>query len=95
MQNRYLKNIYSYEERQNLTVKDMHEQQNLEPINLRLHNRLKKVWNNLTQTNQEIAEKTEILTDNDMPSHLWWPRMGKEAEMEEPDPIFVYEDTRA
>ena len=90
IQNRALHNAVKDTDERNLTTEQLHTKFNLDPINMRLHNRLIKTWNKIQILNEELYDATEQANDINFPDHNWWPRVGRAYVADPPEPMYVY-----
>ena len=89
LQNQALKFIMSNDE-ENMTLQQAHEKYNIDPVNVRLHKRGLKTWTKFVRNEQELAEKSiQLNEDNTTRDHYWWGRIGRIQDQDEPDGIYT------
>ena len=76
VQNRALRNAVRDTDDRNKTTEELHNQFQMEMLNVRLHNRLIKTWNKIQELNEELYDQTELANNNNIRDHNWWPRVG-------------------
>ena len=89
LQNRALKMAVRGTSDQQKTIKDLHEQFNIESINTRLYNRLQKAWNKIKEIDPDLYAESEQTAREGRRDHYWWPSVGKTYNDNPPEPIYV------
>ncbi|MEL7079661.1 MAG: reverse transcriptase domain-containing protein, partial [Cyanobacteria bacterium J06582_2] len=72
VQNQCIKTITrTEEENRNLTMKQLHEKYNMEPLNVRFWNRAKNIWEKLRTTNEDLVQKSTEMNTQPGRDHYW------------------------
>ena len=71
------------------TIQELHEELNIEAMNLRLYNRLIKLWNKVEGKDNEIYTKSMNMNRDDLRDHAWWPRAALKYIDDVPEPVYV------
>ena len=69
-------------------LEEIHELLELEPVNVRLHRRLEKLWEKVENQEEELFQTTIMENLVDAPDHLWWRRASSRINEGEPPPIY-------
>ena len=77
LQNRALKMGVNGTPDQQKTIRELHEQFNVETINLRLYNRLQKSWNKIEELDPDLYAVSGQTAREGGRDHYWWPSVGK------------------
>ena len=85
VQNRALHNAVRNTEDRYKTVEELHNLSQIEPLNVRLYNRLQKTWNKIQELDAELYDHTEMANNNNIRDHSWWPRVGHVYVQDPPD----------
>ena len=72
-----------------LTLEDLNEKFGLEAVNLRLANRLTKLWNKIEIQHLELYQRSTAANNNGLRDHYWWPRAGRVASLDPPEPLYT------
>ena len=89
LQNRALKMAVNGTPDQQKTIRELHEQFNVETINLRLYNRLQKSWNKIEELDPDLYAVSGQTAREGGRDHYWWPSVGKTYDGNPPEPIYV------
>ena len=89
VQNKALRNIHPENTIDNrLSNETIHEDLNMEAINIRLYHLASKIWTKLEEINEQLTqnsiEQNQIRNRKD---HTWWPRLAPYIMGREPNPI--------
>ena len=77
----------------NMTMQEIHENLNIEPINIRLHKLANRAWNRFSQINPNLANKSLDLNNNpNERDHNWWLRIASFVSNPEPSGKYVRTD---
>ena len=76
VQNRALRNAVRDSDDRYNTVEELHNQFQIETLNVRLYNRFIKTWNKIQELDEELYDQTEMANNNDIRDHNWWARIG-------------------
>ena len=90
VQNRALHNAVRNTEDRYKTVEELHNLFQIEPLNIRLYNRLQKTWNKIQELDVELCDQTEVANNNNIRDHSWWPRVGHAYVQDPPDPMYTH-----
>ena len=90
VQNRALPNAVRNTEDRYKTVEELHNLFQIEPLNVRLYNRLQKTWNKIQELDVELYDQTEMTNNNNIRDHSWWPRVGHAYVQDPPDPMYTH-----
>ena len=90
VQNRALYNAVRNTEDRYKTVEELHNLFQIEPLNVRLYNRLQKTWNKIQELDAELYDNTEMANNNNIRDHSWWPRVGHAYLQDPPDPMYTH-----
>ena len=74
---------------ENKNTEESHRELNLEAMNVRLYDRLIKLWSKFEQKENDIYNRTMQLNQRNEVDHLWWPRAGRYAAALPPAPQYV------
>ena len=84
---RWVSNVRWYDNR---PVRDLHEEHNMIPINVRLHQRAKKIWESLEANEDPMFEQIQNAHEPDIRDHHWWPRSFHiTTNQDEPEPYYT------
>ena len=89
VQNMALKQAVRDTEDRFMTLEDIHEKYEMEAINVRLATRLAELWSKFELTHPELYKKTLDANDVGLRDHYWWPRVGRVAALDPPEPIYT------
>ena len=90
VQNRALRNAVRNTEDRYKTVEELHNLFQIEPLNVRLYNRLQKTWNKIQDLDAVLYDNTEMANNNNIRDHKWWPRVGRVYVQDPPDPMYTH-----
>ena len=90
VQNRALHNAVRDTEDWYKTVEELHNLFQIEPLNVRLYNRLQKTWNTIQELDVELYDQTEMANNNNIRDHNCWTRVGHEYVQDPPDPMYTH-----
>ena len=90
VQNAALKQAVRGTDDRHLTVQDIHEKYNVDAINVRLAARLDKTWCKIEEKQQELHERSTQANNNGTRDHAWWPRAGRVAALDPPEPLYTH-----
>ena len=88
VQNKNLQNISRYTDNRDKNVEELHETYSMEPLNIRFHRVITKLWSKLEQKEQQLCNRSMALNDG-QDDHYWWKRAAKFLTEEEPEPIYT------
>ena len=90
IQNKNLKIATRNDERyENKTTQEIHEEFNIEAMNVRLYDRMIKLWNKVEAKDIAIYDRSMNMNRDDLRDHSWWPRTALKYIDETPNPIYV------
>ena len=73
------------------TIEELHEQFNIEAINVRLHKRANSTWERVARVNPALIENSKLESLNrERKDHLYWPRIEPYTSSEQPEPILRF-----
>ena len=76
-------------ERKEKSIEELHEILELDPFNVRLHNRLEKLWTKIEDQEQELYQNSTIEYQNNFRDHNWWKRAGSKIQEGKPVPKYT------
>ena len=89
IQNRAAKFINKYNG-DNLTVREIQEKYNLEPLNVRLYHRANKCWDRFTRLQPNLTEQSTQENNNlNIKDHFWWRRVAFYVNQPPPEPMYT------
>ena len=71
------------------TIRELHEQADLEPLNTRFHRLGCKTWSSLTQANGALTAGSILLNEEEGRDHVWWRRLAPLLEAPPPEPYYA------
>ena len=81
IQNKNLRIIRKYDDQlEEKTIEELHNQLNIEPLNIRLNNRLERIWEKFSTKEEYIYEKSMRENNNPFKDHNWWKRSAQKIE---------------
>ena len=89
VQNRALRQAVKGTDDNHLTIKEIHEKYGIEAVNVRLSTRLAKLWQKIERTQPDLHQRTMDANDNGLRDHAWWPRAGRVAALDPPEPSYT------
>ena len=90
-QNRVLRTATQRNQEDNdLNISDLHAKYKIEAINSRFYRLASRVWDRLTETNEDLVQQSEAEDKNDLiQDHYWWRRISPYIRRGEPPPDFA------
>ena len=73
----------------NIILERKHELLELEPINVRFHNRLIKLWKRFEEVEPELYNESMNETRRGGRDHAWWGRAAQYYAADPPTPRYV------
>ena len=89
IQNKVLRFVFNQAPPYYNTVRDLHMQCKLEPLNTRLHRLANRTWDKLAISDPEFIERARQISQAPGRDHNWWPRLATVIEEEPPEPRFI------
>ena len=89
IQNRALRHSFHLRPPYYNVSEELHTQANMEPLNTRLHRLGVKTWANLTETDENLVNASNALSEENVRSHSWWKRLAPLLEGDTPPSIFT------
>ena len=89
VQNKALRQAVKGTDDNQLTIKEIHEKYGIEAVNVRLSTRLAKLWQKIERTQPDLHQRTMDANDNGLRDHAWWPRAGRVAALDPPEPSYT------
>ena len=90
VQNKALKQAVRDTDDRHMTIKNIHEKYGVETINVRLAARLTKTWNKIELNHPDLYQKSTAANNNGLRDHYWWPRAGRKASLDPPEPLYTF-----
>ena len=74
----------------NLTIREIQEKYNLEPLNVRLYHRANKCWDRFTRLEPNLTEQSTQENNNlNIKDHFWWRRVAFYVNQPPPEPMYT------
>ena len=90
IQNNNIRIITKFDpELEDKTIEERHNILKIEPINIRLYDRLTKLWNKVEEKEIETYNLTMNSNNDRRNDHAWWPRAGYKAVQDIPEPLYT------
>ncbi len=86
VQNKALRFINENDAERVYTTKELHDKYNFLPINVSLHNKAVKIWQNLEHTEEDTYHRLQRSIEG---NHTWLPRTGHIINAPLPDPMYT------
>ena len=61
----------------------------IDALNVRVYNRLIKMWHKIQDIDEDLYDVTEEANNEDTRDHYWWPRVGRAYAGDPLEPMYA------
>ena len=71
------------------TIEEIHRELNMQAMNVRLYEAAEKIWNKMSDKENELYEKSNNENLDNLRDHFWWQRVALLLSEQIPEPIYT------